>query len=271
MTPVLPRARCPSPAASRAAADAAARLVRGQPPRPALAPHHAIRTRSSSARSCCSRPRCRGSCRGSPSGCRRWPDLESLAAAPLADVLRRWQGLGYNNRARRLQECAAAAVAAAPAAGAPSCRARSTACARCPASARTRRAPCSSSPTTTTSPRWTPTCAACSPTSSACPRTSATRELQAVADAVLPRGRSRDWHNALMDYGVPGAHGAHARASPRAAARARSKARGARSAPACCARLLEHGPQPLDDLATALRLPLDEAARSSPCSTATAS
>ena len=44
-----------------------------------------------------------------------WPDLESLAAAPLADVLRRWQGLGYNNRARRLQECAAAAVAAAPA------------------------------------------------------------------------------------------------------------------------------------------------------------
>ena len=46
-----------------------------------------------------------------------WPDLESLAAAPLADVLRRWQGLGYNNRARRLQECAAAAVAAAPAGG----------------------------------------------------------------------------------------------------------------------------------------------------------
>ena len=43
-----------------------------------------------------------------------WPDLESLAAAPLADVLRRWQGLGYNNRARRLQECAAAAVAASP-------------------------------------------------------------------------------------------------------------------------------------------------------------
>ena len=26
-------------------------------------------------------------------------------------------------------------------------------------------------------------------------------ELQAVADAALPRGRSRDWHNALMDYG----------------------------------------------------------------------
>ena len=43
-----------------------------------------------------------------------WPTLESLAGAPLAEVLQRWQGLGYNNRARRLQECAAAAVAAAP-------------------------------------------------------------------------------------------------------------------------------------------------------------
>jgi A/G-specific adenine glycosylase len=28
------------------------------------------------------------------------------------------------------------------------------------------------------------------------------RDLQAVADAALPRGRSRDWHNALMDYGA---------------------------------------------------------------------
>jgi A/G-specific adenine glycosylase len=27
------------------------------------------------------------------------------------------------------------------------------------------------------------------------------KELQAVADALLLRGRSRDWHNALMDYG----------------------------------------------------------------------
>ncbi len=27
------------------------------------------------------------------------------------------------------------------------------------------------------------------------------RDLQAVADAALPAGRSRDWHNALMDYG----------------------------------------------------------------------
>ena len=27
-------------------------------------------------------------------------------------------------------------------------------------------------------------------------------ELQQIADAVLPSGQSRDWHNALMDYGA---------------------------------------------------------------------
>lgn len=37
----------------------------------------------------------------------RWPDAHSLAAAPVADVLRAWVGLGYNRRALRLRECAA--------------------------------------------------------------------------------------------------------------------------------------------------------------------
>ena len=36
----------------------------------------------------------------------RFPDFESLAHAPVVDVLRRWAGLGYNRRAIRLQECA---------------------------------------------------------------------------------------------------------------------------------------------------------------------
>ena len=35
-----------------------------------------------------------------------WPTPESLAAAPLADVLRAWQGLGYPRRAMRLQASA---------------------------------------------------------------------------------------------------------------------------------------------------------------------
>jgi A/G-specific adenine glycosylase len=32
----------------------------------------------------------------------RWPTVEALAAAPLADVIRVWQGLGYNRRAVNL-------------------------------------------------------------------------------------------------------------------------------------------------------------------------
>lgn len=35
-----------------------------------------------------------------------FPDFESLAAAPLASVLRRWQGLGYNRRALALKRTA---------------------------------------------------------------------------------------------------------------------------------------------------------------------
>ena len=36
----------------------------------------------------------------------RWPTVESLAAATLADVLRFWQGLGYNRRAVNLHRAA---------------------------------------------------------------------------------------------------------------------------------------------------------------------
>lgn len=36
----------------------------------------------------------------------RFPNIEALAAAPLADVLGEWQGMGYNSRAKRLQVCA---------------------------------------------------------------------------------------------------------------------------------------------------------------------
>jgi A/G-specific adenine glycosylase len=36
----------------------------------------------------------------------RWPTVEALAAAPLADVVRAWQGLGYNRRAVNLHRSA---------------------------------------------------------------------------------------------------------------------------------------------------------------------
>src|SRR5256885_5700834 len=41
----------------------------------------------------------------------RWPSAEALAAAPTAEVLRAWQGLGYNRRALNLQRAARALAA----------------------------------------------------------------------------------------------------------------------------------------------------------------
>jgi A/G-specific adenine glycosylase len=37
----------------------------------------------------------------------RWPTVEALAAAPVGDVIRAWQGLGYNRRAVNLHRAAA--------------------------------------------------------------------------------------------------------------------------------------------------------------------
>lgn len=39
---------------------------------------------------------------------RRFPSVSALATAPLGDVLRLWQGLGYNRRGKMLQEAATA-------------------------------------------------------------------------------------------------------------------------------------------------------------------
>ena len=36
----------------------------------------------------------------------RWPTVGALAAAPAADVIREWQGLGYNRRALSLHRAA---------------------------------------------------------------------------------------------------------------------------------------------------------------------
>lgn len=41
----------------------------------------------------------------------RFPDVHALAVAPLSEVLTLWSGLGYNRRARYLQDCAKVVVA----------------------------------------------------------------------------------------------------------------------------------------------------------------
>lgn len=42
----------------------------------------------------------------------RWPDVHALAAAPVAEVIRAWKGLGYNRRAVNLQRAAQAVAEA---------------------------------------------------------------------------------------------------------------------------------------------------------------
>ncbi|HTM68333.1 MAG TPA: A/G-specific adenine glycosylase [Candidatus Binatia bacterium] len=132
---------------------------------------------------------------------RRWPDPASLAAAPLGDVLAAWSGLGYNRRAARLREAAAAVVSrhagrmprsveeleALPGVGRYTARAVSSFAYGADVTLWdtnvrrivlrylfggefSRREP-------------------------------SLADLEAALDAALPPGRSRDWHGALMDLG----------------------------------------------------------------------
>ena len=188
-----------------------------------------------------------------------WPDLESLAAAPLAEVLRRWQGLGYNTRARRLRECAAAAVSTAP----PGRRAE------LPRTLDALRELPGVGPYTARAVLVFAHNADLAAVDAnvrrvlshelGLPEDLGDRDLQAVADAVLPHGRSRDWHNALMDHGSLVLTARSTGIAPRsrqgtfAGSRRQKRARALR-------RLLQQGPQPLEDLATALGIAPGEAA-----------
>ena len=188
-----------------------------------------------------------------------WPTLESLAGAPLGDVLQRWQGLGYNTRARRLQECAVAAVASAPDGGR----------AELPRTLDGLRALPGIGPYTARAVlvfAHNDDLAAVDANvrrvlthELGLPGDLGDTDLQEVADAVLPRGRSRDWHNALMDYGSLVLTARVTGIAPRTrqttfeGSRRQKRARLLR-------RLLDEGPQPLTDLAVALELPLGETA-----------
>ncbi len=131
---------------------------------------------------------------------RAFPRLEDLAAAPLEPVLRLWQGLGYNNRARRLRDCA---VMACERGGSP---------AGLPANLPDLlRLPGIGDYTARAVLVFAHNAAVAAVDTNV--RRVLTHELhlsadltpralRAIAEAVLPAGRSRDWHNALMDYGA---------------------------------------------------------------------
>ena len=129
-----------------------------------------------------------------------YPCLEDLAEAPLDDVLRLWKGLGYNNRARRLRDCAAAAAAGDRR---PAALPRSYASLRelpgiGPYTARAVLAFAHNDDLAAVDANVRRVLTH----ELDLPADLGDRELQSVAEAALPRGRSRDWHNALMDFGA---------------------------------------------------------------------
>jgi len=127
----------------------------------------------------------------------QFPDIARLASAPLKDVLSLWSGLGYNSRALRLQRCAVlimdsfdgivpgepSILKTLPGIGEYTCRS-------------------------------IPVFADNFDTAAVdtnirrimihefgLPEDIAPAALQQEAEALVPPGRSREWHNALMDYG----------------------------------------------------------------------
>ncbi|MGO8685102.1 MAG: Fe-S cluster assembly protein HesB, partial [Thermoleophilia bacterium] len=183
----------------------------------------------------------------------RFPTLMGLAAASLADVLAQWSGLGYNNRAQRLRRCAQQLVADAhdqrpalpttvaelerlPGIGRYTARAIMVFAHNADVAAvdaNVRRVLIHEL---------------------GLPPDLTLDETQNVASVVLPHGRSRDWHNALMDYGsaVLTAHATGiaplTTQTPFAGSRRYYRA-------ALIRLLLAQSPRHLSDLATALDLP----------------
>jgi A/G-specific adenine glycosylase len=120
-------------------------------------------------------------------------------------VLRLWKGLGYNNRARRLRDCAVAAVAAAGAPEAAGVAALPRTCGDLrrlpgigPYTARALLIFAHNDDLAAVDANVRRVLLHELALDEALPD----RALQRVAEAVLPRGRSRDRHNALMDYGA---------------------------------------------------------------------
>jgi A/G-specific adenine glycosylase len=124
----------------------------------------------------------------------RFPTLSALAAAPLPEVLRLWLGLGYNNRAERLWRCARTAGGRLPADVAGLQRLPGVG----PYTARAVLVFAHNADLAAVDANVRRVLTH----ELGLPHDLGRSGLQAIADAVLPRGRARDWHNALMDHGA---------------------------------------------------------------------
>lgn len=126
---------------------------------------------------------------------RQFPTVEALASAPLHEVLRAWQGLGYNRRAKNLHEAAKTVMATykgkwpehlevLPGIGPYTARA-------VVAFAKNKDVVCiETNIRTVVMHHFFPTKKKVDDT-----------EILKVLTKALPIGKSREWHSALMDYG----------------------------------------------------------------------
>ncbi|NTW84186.1 MAG: Fe-S cluster assembly protein HesB [Chlorobiaceae bacterium] len=128
----------------------------------------------------------------------RFTDTWSLAAASQRDVLTLWSGLGYNSRGQRLQACAKMIVGRfegivpadpeelikLPGIGEYTCRSIPVFADNLDVAA------------VDTNVRRILIHEFC------LPEETPKADIQRLAERLLPEGRSRDWHNALMDYGA---------------------------------------------------------------------
>ena len=127
----------------------------------------------------------------------RFPDTEALASASLRDVLLLWSGLGYNSRGQRLQSCAKVIMErfngvvpatpellkTLPGIGDYTCRSIPVFADNLDVAA------------VDTNIRRIIMHEFALPVDISKP------QMQSLAELLLPKGRSRQWHNALMDYG----------------------------------------------------------------------
>ena len=128
----------------------------------------------------------------------KFPDPASLALASLRDVLALWSGLGYNSRAVRLQRCAitimerfGGMVPSVP--------------------EELKTLPGIGAYTSRSIPVFADNLDVAAVDTNirrilihefGLPESIGAKTLQQVAEEVLPEGQSRNWHNALMDYGA---------------------------------------------------------------------
>jgi A/G-specific adenine glycosylase len=125
-----------------------------------------------------------------------FPSMESLATAKKREILKRWSGLGYNRRALWLQEACEKILVLG----------------EFPLSPRELRALKGIGPYTSRSILIFAFNADLAAVDTNVRRVLihegfasvdlSNRELLRVAELLVPKGRSRDWHNALMDYGA---------------------------------------------------------------------